>query len=481
MKVRRLNQMTTDEVAALKRRSGLDIEGLLSSVKPVVEDVKSRGDAALLEYTARFDGVRLSSAELQVSLEEIKRAYDQVNPETMNAFRQSARNVRRFQEQSISNLAQPGSPDPGQKRGFDNPLGAILDPLNMPEGQRPEPCPEPRRRAVEGMWLTEIVEGVLVGQRTTPIESVGLYVPGGKGDFPSVMLMLGICAQVAGVRKVVACTPPTAEGCVNSGTLVAADLAGVTEIYKVGGAQAVAAMAFGTETVPQVDKILGPGGPYVAAAKQLVAGVVDVGTVAGPSEAIVLADSEADPWNVALDLLVQGEHGEDAASLLVTHSQELIEGVQETLPTLLAELPDERRQICESVLSKYGGAILTESLAQSIEFVNDYAPEHLQLAVHNPLVVLSRIRNAGTILLGQRTTFTFGDFSLGPTNVIPTGGFAKVQSPVSVHDFLKHNSVCYVLDRPGFDALAEGSAAFAEYEGFLAHAMAVRRRDEATS
>jgi len=435
MKVRRLSQMTTDEVAALKRRSGLDIEDLLPSVRPVVEDVKARGDAALLEYTARFDGVHLSVAELKVSEDEIKQAYEQVSAEALDAFRQSARNVRRFQEQS------------------------------MPEG----------------MWLTEIVEGVLVGQRVTPIESVGLYVPGGKGDFPSVMLMLGICAQVAGVRRIVACTPPTPEGGVNSGTLVAADLAGVTEIYKVGGAQAIAALAFGTETVPKVDKILGPGGPYVVAAKQLVAGVVDVGTVAGPSEATILADEEADPWNVALDLLVQGEHGEDAASLLVTRSQELIEGVQEALPELLAELPDERRQICETVLSKYGGAILIESLAQGIEFVNDYAPEHLQLAVQNPLAVLSRIRNAGAILLGQRTTFTFGDFSLGPTNVIPTGGFAKVQSPVSVHDFLKHNSVCFVLDNAGFDALAEGSAAFAEYEGFPAHAMAVRRRNESTS
>jgi histidinol dehydrogenase len=436
MKVHRLSQMTTDAMATLKRRAGLDIEGLLSSVKPIVENVRERGDAALLEYTARFDGVRLSAAELKVSEEEIKRAFEQVSSETLDAFRQSARNVRRFQERS------------------------------MPEG----------------MWLTEIVEGVLVGQRITPIESVGLYVPGGKGDFPSVMLMLGICAKVAGVRKIVACTPPTAEGCVNSGTLVAADLAGVTEIYKIGGAQAIAAMAFGTETVPKVDKIVGPGSPYVMAARQLVAGVVDLGNVAGPSEAIILADGEADPWNTALDLLVQGEHSTDAASLLVTHSQDLVEGVQESLPELLAELPDERRQICETVLSKYGGAILTESLAQSIEFVNDYAPEHLQLAVQNPFAVLPRIHNAGTILLGQRTTFTFGDFSLGPTNVIPTGGFARVQSPVSAYDFLKHNSVCYVLDRAGFDALAEGSAAFAEYEGFPAHAMAVRkRRNEATS
>ncbi len=436
MKVRRLSQMTADEIAELKKRSGLDIEGLLPSIKPIVEDVRVRGDAALLEYTARFDGVHLPAAQLRVSEDEIKHAYEQVSPEALAAFRQSARNVRRFQERS------------------------------MPEG----------------MWLTEVVEGVSVGQRVTPIESVGLYVPGGKGDFPSVMLMLGICAQVAGVRRVVACTPPTAEGSVNSGTLVAAVLAGVTEIYKLGGAQAIAALAFGTETVPKVDKIVGPGSPYVMAAKQLVAGVVDLGNMAGPSEAIILADGEADPWKVALDLLVQGEHGEDAASLLVTHSHELIERVQAALPALLAKLPDERRRICETVLSQYGGAILTETIAQGVEFVNDYAPEHLQLAVQNPLAVLPRIRNAGVILLGQRTTFTFGDFSLGPTNVIPTGGFVKVQSPVSVHDFLKHNSVCCVLDDAGFAALAEGSAAFAEYEGFPAHAMAVRRRgNEATS
>lgn len=431
MKVRRLSQMTIEEIAALKRRSGLDIEGLIPSVKPIVEDVRARGDAALIEYTARFDGVRLSPAQLRVSEEEIKRAYEEVSPATVNAFRQSARNVRGFQE---------------------------------------------RCRPAE-MWLTEIVEGVFVGQRVTPIESVGLYVPGGKGDYPSVMLMLGICAQVAGVRKIVACTPPRGDGSINSGTLVAADLAGVTEIYKVGGAQAIAAMAFGTATVPKVDKIVGPGSPYVMAAQQLVAGVVDLGNMAGPSEAIILADEEADPWNVALDLLVQAEHGKDAASLLVTHSQELIDRVQEALPELLADLPDERRQICEIVLSQYGGALLTESLDQSIEFVNDYAPEHLQLAVRNPVAVLARIRHAGTILLSQRTTFTFGDFSLGPTNVIPTGGFARVQSPISVYDFLKHSSVCYVLDHAGFEALAEGTACFAEYEGFPAHAMAVRRRN----
>jgi histidinol dehydrogenase len=432
MKVRQLSQMGRAEVATLIRRSGLDVEGLLPRVKPVVEDVRGRGDAALIEYTARFDGAHLSTTTLKVCEEEIEQAYDQMSPATLAAFRRSADNVRRFQEKA------------------------------MPERT----------------WLTEIVEGVLVGQRVTPIESVGLYVPGGQGDFPSVMLMLGICAQVAGVGTTVVCTPPTAQGDVNSGTLVAADLAGVKDIYKAGGAQAIAALAYGTETVPKVDKILGPGGPYVVAAKQLVAGVVDVGTVAGPSEAIILADEEADPWNVALDLLVQGEHSEDAASLLVTHSEGLVEAVQEALPTLLAELPDDRRQICETVLSQYGGAILTESLAESIKFVNDYAPEHLQVAVSDPVAVLPRIRNAGTILLGQKTTFTFGDFSLGPTNVIPTGGFAKVQSPVSVHDFLKHSSVCFVLEEVGFDSLAEGSSVFAEYEGFPAHAMAVRGRNK---
>ncbi|MEE8163281.1 MAG: histidinol dehydrogenase [Anaerolineae bacterium] len=466
MKIRRLSQMTAAEVAALKRRSGLDIEGLLSSVKPIVEDVKARGDVALLEYTARFDGVRLSAAELKVSKEEIKQAYEKVSSEALDAFRRSARNVRRFQEQSMPEGQRPEPFVPGHRTGPHCPGPDSTGYGTVPKDQGP----------VEGMWLTEIVEGVLAGQKVTPIESVGLYVPGGKGDFPSVMLMLGICAKVAGVRKTVACTPPTPEGSVNSGTLVAANLAGVTDVYKVGGAQAIAALAFGTGTVPKVDKIVGPGGPYVAAAKQLVAGVVDVGNVAGPSEAIILADGGADPWNVALDLLVQGEHSEEAASLLVTHSQDLIEGVQEALPELLAELPDERRQICETVLSKYGGAVLTESLAQSIEFVNDYAPEHLQLAAQSPFAVLSRIRNAGTILLGQGTPFTFADFSLGPTNVIPTGGFAKVQSPVSVRDFLKHSSVCFVLDRTGFDSLAEGATTFAEYEGFPAHAMAVRKR-----
>ena len=221
---------------------------------------------------------------------------------------------------------------------------------------------------------------------------------------------------------------------------------------------------------------MGPGGPYVAAAMHLVAREVAVGPLAGPSEGLILADDAADPRLVALDLLVQGEHSTDAASLLVTHSEALVEEVQEALPPLLARLPMGRQQICAAVLEGYGGAVLTASLEESIAFVNDYAPEHLQLAVREPFAVLPRIRHAGAILLGQGTPFTFPDFALGPTNVIPTGGFARAQSPVSVRTFMKRSSLCFVPERAGFEALAPGVVAFAEYEGFPGHALAVKGR-----
>ena len=422
--------MTAAELAALKKRAALDIEELIPLVRPIVEDVKARGDAALLEYTARFDGVRISPSALRVSQREFQQAREEVTPDIQAAFRQAAHNVRLFHER-----------------------------------ERP---PE--------MWLTQIGPGLMAGQRWTPVERVGLYVPGGKGDFPSVMLMLGICATVAGVKEVIACTPPTPEGKVNSGTLVAAELAGVKEVYRVGGAQAIAAMAFGTETIPRVDKIVGPGGPYVAAALHLVAYEVAVGPLAGPSEGLILADETADPRLVALDLLVQGEHSTDAASLLVTHSESLVEEVQKALPPLLARLPTRRREICAAVLEGYGGAVLTASLEESIAFVNDYAPEHLQLALRDPFAILPRIRHAGAILLGQGTPFTFPDFALGPSNVIPTGGFARAQSPVSVLDFMKRSSLCFISSREGFEALAPGVAAFAEYEGFPGHALAVMMR-----
>jgi histidinol dehydrogenase len=432
MKMYRLAEMSAEEIELLKRRSLLDIQRVLAVVEPVVEEIRGRGDEALLEYTARFDGVSLSPADLRVSPQEVEQAYEEMDSAVLAAFRQAAHNVRLFHE----------------------------------------------REKPSEMWWTEIGPGLMAGQRWTPLERVGLYVPGGKGDFPSVMLMLGIAAAVAGVERVIACTPPTPEGRVNSGTLVAAELAGVKEVYRVGGAQAVAAMAFGTETIPRVDKIVGPGGPYVTAAMNLVSREVAVGPLAGPSEGVILADDAADPRRVALDLLVQGEHSKDAASLLVTHSEALVEDVREALPPLLARLPGGREEICRAVLEGYGGAVLTASLEESIAFVNEYAPEHLQLAVRDPFALLPRIRHGGTIILGQRVPFTFPDFAFGPTNVIPTGGFARAQSPVSVLTFMKRSSLCFIAGRAGFEALAQDVIAFAEYEGFPGHALAVRERED---
>jgi len=325
------------------------------------------------------------------------------------------------------------------------------------------------------MWLKEIDGGLLAGEKVTPISDVCLYVPRGKGSFPSVMLMLGIPAVIAGVPRIVVCTPPGAGGEVDALTLAAAHLAGIREIYRVGGMQAIAAVAYGTESIPRCRKVVGPGNAYVNAAKRLLYGVLDVGLPAGPSEAIILADEHADPRIATLDLLIEAEHGPDSSSLLVTHSRELAEAVTRLMPEMVAKLPEEKRRFVETVFNNYGGVVLTATLEESIRFVNDFAPEHLEILTADPFSVLPQIKNAGEILLGAFTPITLCNFLLGPNAILPTGSFAKTFSGVSVHDFLKRSSFGYVTPE-GFDRVREAAVRFAEAEGFWAHAMAVRER-----
>lgn len=425
----RLSEISQEKLFTLKKRAELNIEFAQGVANEVIEDIRQTGDSALIKYVRKFDWSTASSERLKVTEEEFIQAESQVNHDLKNAIAQAHANIKKFHSEQ------------------------------MPEE----------------LWFTELAKGVLVGEKITPINSVCIYVPRGKGSFPSVLLMLSIPAIVAGVSKIIVCTPSDEEGNVDAATLVAAKMCGVDEIYKIGGIQAIAAVAFGTETIPKVDKVLGPGNAYVAAAKRLLYGTIDVGLPAGPSEAIILADESADPRLAALDLLNEAEHGPDSASLLVTHNESVAFKAAELLPGYLSELPEWRRSFCEKVFSSYGGIVLTSSLEESIDFVNDYAPEHLEILVKDPFGILGRIKNAGEILLGPYSPIAMSNYNLGLNAILPTGGSAKTHSSVSVFDFLKRSGVGY-LNREGFDHLKNAACLLADYEGFPAHAMVVRKR-----
>lgn len=427
----KLSSMTPDERALVMRRSEQDIAELLPLAQQVITDIREHGDAAVVEYARKFDAPEFTAADLRVTADQFESARDAVPSDVIAAIELAHENIREFHRH-----------------------------------QMPEP-----------MWFTEVKPGIMAGEKVTPVTSVGLYVPRGKGAFPSVMLMLCVPAVVARVKRVVVVTPPAPDGKPDPAALVAAEVAGVSEVYAVGGMQAIAALAYGTNTIPRVQKVIGPGSSYVSAAKRLLYGTLDVGLPAGPSESIILADEHADPRLVALDLLVEAEHGPDSAALVVTHSESVANAVLELLPGYIAELPAWRREFVSRVLGNYGGVMLTESLAESIAFTNEYAPEHLELLTEEPFVTLNRIENAGEILLGPLTPIPTANYALGLNAILPTGGFARTYSSVSVWDFLKRSGVGY-LSRDGYDKLREAVAKLADYEDFPAHAMAIRKRDE---
>jgi len=424
-----LSKLTERQYRELLRRSEIDITEYSSIALEVINRVRDEGDKAVLEYTAKFDGVSPGEKGLRVSEQEIEEAYQKFDTKTKDTLHYAAENIKQFHLEQL----------PSE------------------------------------MWMKEIDKGVLAGEKVTPITDVCLYVPRGKGSFPSVMLMLGIPAVIAGVPRIVVCTPPGSDGEIDTATLAAAHIVGIKEIYRVGGMQAIAAVAYGTETIPRCRKVIGPGNAYVNAAKRLLYGVLDVGLPAGPSEAIIFADQFADVQTVSLDLLIEAEHGPDSASLLVTHSKELAENVEKYIPELIGELPTEKRVFAEKVFSNYGGIVLTGSIEESINFINDFAPEHLEVLTADPFSMLPKIKNAGEILLGPYTPVTLCNFLLGPNAILPTGSFAKTFSGVSVHDFIKRSSFGYVT-KDGFAGVREKAAYFAELEGFSAHAMAVRKR-----
>lgn len=327
----------------------------------------------------------------------------------------------------------------------------------------------------QGLLLTETRPGVYAGERAGAIRSVGLYVPRGRGSFPSMLYMLAVPAVIAGVKRICIATPPNPDGSADRACLYAASLCGVDEVYRVGGAQAVAAFAYGTESVPRVAKIIGPGSRYVSAAQRLVAADVEVGLGAGPTESIILADGGADPRTVALDLLIEAEHGTDSSALLVTDSPALAAEVGVHAAKLLEGVPEPRKGFVEAVMNGYGGILLFADLGKAIDFVNEFAPEHLQIRTESPFETLSAIENAGEILLGGDTPFSAANYCMGANAILPTGGKAHTSSPVSVRDFQKYSSVLF-LTPEGYGSLAAHVTALADYEGFYTHALAIRER-----
>jgi histidinol dehydrogenase len=399
--------------------------GVAETVREILADVRCRGDAALFEYTARFDRLDLTSATVGVSREEIDRALAAVSSEDLAALRLAAERIATFHA----------------------------------------------RQKVE-TWLSTDESDVLLGQMVRPLERVGIYVPGGKAAYPSSVLMNAVPARVAGVGEVIMVVPMPG-GEVNPHVLAAAHLAGVERIFKVGGAQAVAALAYGTASIPRVDKITGPGNIYVATAKQLVFGQVDIDMIAGPSEILIINDGSGHPAHLAADLLGQAEHDELASSILVTTDQRLAEAVGEEVERQLAQLP--RASIARQSIDRYGALIVARDLEEAIAFSNRIAPEHLELAVVNPFEILPQIRHAGAIFLGHHTPEAAGDYLAGPNHTLPTGGTARFFSPLSVDDFVKKSSlVCF--SRKGLERLGEPIMRIAELEGLTAHARSVAIR-----
>ncbi len=395
-------------------------------VLSILEQVKTNGDDAVKTYTKKFDGATLD--DLRVTSEEIEQAYGELSDELVAIIQEAASNIKTFHERQ-------------------------------------------RRES----WFTTSLDGTLLGQKVTPLDSVGVYVPGGKAAYPSSVLMNVIPATAAGVQRIVMVTPPDSEGKVPAGVLVAANEVGVTEIVKAGGAQAVAALAYGTESISAVDKIVGPGNIFVALAKREVFGIVDIDMIAGPSEIVVLADEQANPAYVAADLLSQAEHDERASAVLVTPSQVLAERVQEQVEKQLAELP--RAEIASKSIEDYGVIYVVDNMVAGVEAVNDLAPEHLEIMVDEPMTLLGKIRHAGAIFLGPYSSEPVGDYFAGPNHVLPTNGTARFSSPLSVDDFIKKSSVIS-YSKEAMKQNGNSIAALAKLEGLGAHARAVELRLE---
>lgn len=419
-------QSKTNILETLLKRSPNQYDEYQDTVNEILNEVKTKGDEAVFAYTKKFDKAEITPETLYVSEEEIKEAYAQVDDTLIETMKKSIENIRSFHEKQVRNS-----------------------------------------------WFHTREDGVILGQRITPLGSVGVYVPGGKAAYPSSVLMNIIPAKVAGVKRIVMCTPPNAEGKVTPATLVAAHLAGATEVVKAGGAQAIAALAYGTKSIPKVDKIAGPGNIFVALAKKTVYGHVSIDSVAGPSEILVLADETANPRYVAADLLSQAEHDELASAILVTTSRELAEQVSAQVDEFVASL--SRKDIIKKSIENYGYLLIADTMDEAIDVVNDIASEHLEILTKNPFDTMTRVQNAGAIFLGEYSSEPLGDYFAGPNHVLPTNGTAKFFSPLSVDDFIKKSSVIS-YSREALEEVHEDIIHFARAEHLTAHANSIAVR-----
>ncbi len=426
IKTERMGSLTKERKEAILRRSMEDISAIYLDVRDIVLDVQKRGDLVSIEHYKKFKD-DISSDDLVVTKEEIDKAYDSVDNKVIDALKMAAKNIEKFHKAQLE----------------------------------------------REMWSMEIMEGIMVGRLTRPMDIVGAYLPGRKAIYPSSVLMTIIPAKVAGVEKIVACTPPD-EGMVASDpVLVAADIAGADHITKIGGPWAIASMAFGTECVPKVHKIVGPGNKYVTAAKMIVFGEIDIDSPAGPSEVLILADESADPRLVAVDLLSQVEHDENNAGILVSTSAQLAEEVCDIINREIEEMP--RKDIIKESLSQNSAVLIADNMVEAIDFTNDYAAEHLQIVTAEPFAILPRIKHAGSIFLGTYSPVPVGDYASGTNHVLPTGQSAKMFSGLSVDDFIKKPTFQY-LTKDGLSKLKDTVITIAEAEGLYMHARAIRER-----
>jgi histidinol dehydrogenase len=428
MRIVKAQDFKEEMLSQVLDRGKSDVSSVESSVRTIVNDVREQGDKAILQYTEKFDKVRLTAAKLRVDKKEIKEAYKKLEKSQISALRKAADNIASF-----------------------------------------------HKKQLRAKWTMEIAEGVTLGQVTRPLASVGVYVPGGKAAYPSSVLMSGIPARVAGVEKIAVCSPPGKGGDVNASLLVAADIAGVSEFYRVGGAQAIAAMAYGTETVPKVDKIVGPGNVFVTAAKLEVSRDVAIDVPAGPSEVLVIADETGNASFIASDLLAQAEHDPQAWAILLTSSEALASAVKEEVYRQMKNL--SRTEIINSSIQERGLIVTVRNIEEAIDYSNLIAPEHLQIQTKKPTEVLSKIRNAGAVFLGRYSPVAFGDYSSGLNHVLPTAGYAKIYSGLSSLDFVKTMNFIQ-CSKEGCRNLKETTVTIAEMEGFDAHAKSVTIREE---
>lgn len=422
------NEAKKDILDNLLKRSPNNYAEYEATVNQIISDVRTRRDEAVFDYTLKFDKFALDAHNIKVTKEEMKEAYEKLDAGLVGTIKRAAENIRTFHMKQLRNS-----------------------------------------------WFDTGSDGSILGMKITPIARAGVYVPGGKAAYPSSVLMNVIPAKVAGVDNIIITTPPGTDGKVNPGTLVAADIAGVDTIYKVGGAQAIAAMAFGTESIPKVDKVTGPGNIFVALAKKAVYGYVSIDSIAGPSEILVLADETANPRYVAADLLSQAEHDEMASAILITTSEELAQKVSDQVDAFVNELP--RKAIMQKSLDNYGYILVAETLGDAIDAVNEIASEHLEILTANPFEVMTRVRNAGAIFMGEYASEPLGDYFAGPNHILPTNGTAKFFSPVNVDDFIKKTSIIS-YSREALEKVHEDIEAFAESEGLTAHANSIKVRFE---